>query len=170
MKPIAPTAAAAKADSWESFAAMLHEESVALGRLNQAALALTQSLVDGTATEITAAERSVSATRRAYQDVSGKRRGMQSRGFGTMSLRQVCARAPRRLARVLNQRLYELSTLAIGLRITNANNKALIVNGLDRLMQVTAALQRAANDGPKTYRRRGYVAPPTNSVLVSSRV
>jgi hypothetical protein len=167
---VKPPVPAAKADSWESFAAVLHEESTALGKLNQAALALTQSLVGGSATEITASERAVNAARRAYQEISGKRRAMQSRGFGSLSLRQVCARAPRRLARVLNQRLYELSTLAISLRITNANNKALIVNGLDRLMQVTAALQRAANDGPKTYRRRGYVSPPTNSVLVSSRV
>jgi hypothetical protein len=94
---------------------------------------------------------------------------MQARGFGKMSLRQVCTYAPRRFAATFNQRLYELATMSIGVRITTNNNKALIVGGLDRLMKVTSALQRAASQGPGTYRRRGFVPPPTNSVLVSSK-
>lgn len=156
-------------DSWETFAGALQEESAALARVHDAALKLTKALVRSPSQEIIAAERALDGARRAYQTLSGKRRGMQARGFGKMTLRQVCSYAPRRLAPALNQRLYELTTYSIGLRITANNNKALIAGGLDRLMKVTSALQRAANEGPGTYRRRGYVPPPTNSVLVSSR-
>ncbi len=156
-------------DSWESFATALQEESAALSRLHDAALRLTQALVKNSADDIGTADKALDGARRAFATSSSKRRGMQARGFGQMTLRQVCAYAPRRLAPAFNQRLYELTTLSIGLRITSKNNKALIVGGLDRLMQVTAALQRAANEGPKTYRRRGFVPPPTNSVLVSSK-
>lgn len=156
-------------DSWEIFAAALQEESAALARMHDAALAMTQALVLNRPVDISASERAVDGARRAFVSSSGKRRGMQARGFGQMTLRQVCAYAPRRFAPTLNQRLYELSTLSIGLKISNNNNKALIVSGLDRLMQVTSALQRASSDEPKTYRRRGFVPPPTNSVLLSSR-
>ncbi|HVA34442.1 MAG TPA: hypothetical protein VNG31_09855 [Candidatus Baltobacteraceae bacterium] len=156
-------------DSWETFATALQDESAALARVHDAALKLTKALVKSTAEEILVAERGLDGARRAYQTLSVKRRGMQTRGFGKMSLRQVCAYAPRRLMPTFNQRLYELTTYSIGLRITSSNNKALIAGGLDRLMKVTAALQRAANEGPRTYRRRGFVPPPTNSVLLSSR-
>ena len=156
-------------DSWETFAGALQEESAALGRVHEAALKLTTALVRSPANDILAAERALDGARRAYQTLSAKRRGMQARGFGKMTLRQVCGYAPRRLQPLLNQRLYELTTYSIGLRITGNNNKALIAGGLDRLMKVTEALQRAANEGPKTYRRRGFVPPPTNSVLLSSR-
>jgi hypothetical protein len=156
-------------DSWETFAGALQEESAALSRVHDAALRLTRALVQSSPEEITLTERALDGARRAYQTSASKRRGMQTRGFGQMTLRQVCAYAPRRLGAVMNQRLYELTTLSIGLKITANNNKALIVGGLDRLVQVTSALQRAANEGPKTYRRRGFVPPPTNSVLVSSR-
>jgi hypothetical protein len=157
-------------DSWETFAGALQDESVALGRVHDTALKLTQALVRNAANEIMLAEKALDGARRAFQTMSAKRRSMQTRGFGQMTLRQVCGYAPRRMAPTLNQRLYELSTLTIGLKITSNNNKALIVGGLDRLMQVTSALQKAANEGPKTYRRRGFIPPPTNSVLVSSRV
>jgi len=156
-------------DSWETFAGALQEESAALGRVHDAALRLTNVLVANRVADIMVAERALDAARRAYQTISGKRRGMQARGFGKMTLRQVCAYAPRRLGPTLNQRLYELTTYSIGLRITSNNNKALIAGGMDRLMKITAALQSAANEGPKTYRRRGFVPPPTNSVLLSSR-
>lgn len=156
-------------DSWETFAGALGEESAALGRVHEAALRLTDVLVKNRAAEIMLAEKALDGARRAYQTVSAKRRGMQARGFGKMTLRQVCAYAPRRLAPMLNQRLYELTTYSIGLRITSNNNKSLIASGMDRLMKVTTELQRAANEGPKTYRRRGFIPPPTNSVLLSSR-
>lgn len=156
-------------DSWESFATALADEAAALGRVHAAAQKLTAVLVASTASEILTAERALDGARRAYQTLSAKRRGMQARGFGKMTLRQVCAYAPRRLAPALNQRLYELTTHSIGLRITSNNNKALIASGLDRLMKVTAAMQKAANKGPQTYRRRGFIPPPTNSVLLSSR-
>jgi hypothetical protein len=71
---------------------------------------------------------------------------------------------------VLNQRLVELTTTSISLGITTSNNKALILSGMDRLMKVTAALQKAHSDGPGTYKRRGVVPPPSNSVLMSSKV
>jgi hypothetical protein len=156
-------------DSWETFAGALQEESAALARVHDAALRLTEVLVRNRAAEIMLAEKALDGARRAYQTISAKRRGMQARGFGKMTLRQVCAYAPRRLGPTLNQRLYELTTYSIGLRITANNNKALIASGMERLMKVTTALQRAANEGPKTYRRRGFIPPPTNSVLLSSR-
>jgi len=156
-------------DSWETFAGALLEESAALGRVHDAALRLTEVLVNNRAAEIMLAEKALDGARRAYQTLSAKRRGMQARGFGKMTLRQVCAYAPRRLAPTLNQRLYELTTYSIGLRITSNNNKSLIASGMERLMKVTSALQSAANEGPKTYRRRGFIPPPTNSVLLSSR-
>lgn len=156
-------------DSWETFASALQEESAALTRVHDAGLRLTQALVRDKAPEIILAERALDGARRAFQSSSSKRRGMQARGFGTMTLRQVCGYAPRRFAPTFNQRLYELTTLSIGMKITTNNNKALIASGLERLMQVTSALQHAASQGPKTYKRRGFIPPPTNSVLVSSQ-
>ncbi len=156
-------------DSWEFFASALHEESTLLKRTHEAALLLTQALVQNRATEILECERELDSARRAYHTASGKRRGMQIRGFGALTLRQVCLYAPRQMWPTLNQRLVELTTTSIGLRITNNNNKALIQSGLQRLVKITAALQRAASDAPQTYKRRGFVPPPQNSVLVSSK-
>jgi len=156
-------------DSWETFAGALQDEAAAIRRVHDAALHLTAALVGSTPAEILSAEKALDGARRAYQTISAKRRGMQARGFGKMTLRQVCAYAPRRLAATLNQRLYELTTYSIGLRISANNNKALIASGLDRLMKVTVALQKASNEGPGTYRRRGFIPPPSHSVLVSSR-
>jgi hypothetical protein len=156
-------------DSWDAFAEVLSDETLLLRRVHDAALALTAALVERNVGKISETERALDAARRAHLAASGKRRGMQVRGFGTLTLRQVCAYAPRPMWPTLNQRIVELTTTSISLGITNNNNKALIMNGMDRLMKVTAALQKAANDGPGTYKRRGYVPPPTNSVLVSSR-
>ena len=157
-------------DSWESFAAALADEAVLLSRMNDAALKLTQALVDSDATSISTAERELDGARKAYVSAAGRRRGMQVRGFGEMTLRQVCAYAPRNLAPSLNARLAELTTGSIALGITNNNNKALIASGMNRLMKVTTVLQNAASDHPRTYKRRGFVPPPSNSVLVSSQV
>jgi len=156
-------------DSWELFAAALQDESVMLRRTHEAALQLTKALVKNDAVEILQCERALDSARRAYGSASGKRRGMQVRGFGNLTLRQVCVYAPRPLWPTLNQRLVELTTTSIGLRITNGNNKALIQSGMQRLVKITETLQRAASDGPRTYRRRGFIPPPSNSVLVSSK-
>jgi hypothetical protein len=156
-------------DSWDSFAAMLLDESVTLRKTHDAALGLSKALVKNDATGILEAERALDQARREYHAASGKRRGMQIRGFGSMTLRQVCAYSPRPMWPVFNQRIVELTTTSIGLRMTNNNNKALISAGMQRLMKITAALQKAANQGPRTYKRRGYIPPPTNSVLVSSK-
>lgn len=156
-------------DSWDTFAAALLDESALLKRTHEAALVLTKALVKSDAMQILECERALDSARRAYHSASGKRRGMQIRGFGSLTLRQVCGYAPRAMWATLNQRLVELTTTSIGLRITNGNNKALIQSGMQRLVKITAALQRAANDAPGTYKRRGFVPPPTNSVLVSSK-
>ncbi len=155
-------------DSWDAFGAALREEAQLLKRTHEAALLLTQALVKNDATEILECERVLDSARRAYHSASGKRRGMQIRGFGSLTLRQVCLYAPRQLWPTFNQRLVELTTTSIGLKITNNNNKALIQAGMQRLVKITAALQKAAQDTPGTYKRRGFVPPPTNSVLVSS--
>jgi hypothetical protein len=156
-------------DSWDAFATALLEESRSLRSTHQAALGLTKALVKTDAVLILEAERALDAARRTYHAASGKRRGMQIRGFGSMTLRQVCAYAPRKMWPMLNQRLVELTTTSIGLKITNNNNKALIQSGMQRLVKITDILQRSASDSPRTYKRRGYVPPPNNSVLVSSK-
>lgn len=156
-------------DSWDAFANALQEESKLLARLNEASLRMTQALVSNDVEAIATVEREVDTARQAYQAASGKRRGMQVRGFGTMPLRQVCAYAPRAMWPSLGQRISELTTTSISLGITVNNNKALILGGMDRLMKITSALQKAYNDGPGTYKRRGAVPPPTNSVVMSSK-
>ncbi|MBV8639547.1 MAG: hypothetical protein JO322_15825 [Candidatus Eremiobacteraeota bacterium] len=157
-------------DSWDAFAGALQEESSLLMRVHDAAQRLTKALVSNNLTEISAAERELDSARQTYQSASGKRRGMQVRGFGSLTLRQVCGYAPRAMWPVLGQRIQELTTTSIALGITTNNNKSLIIGGMERLMKVTAALQKAHNDGPGTYKRRGFVPPPTNSVLLSSKV
>ncbi|HET9028952.1 MAG TPA: flagellar export chaperone FlgN [Candidatus Aquilonibacter sp.] len=156
-------------DSWDAFANALQEECSLLIRMHETAQALTQALVKSDVETIAKTEQQLDAARKSYQAASGKRRGMQVRGFGTLTLRQVCAYAPRAMWPTLGQRMTELTTTSIALGITINNNKALIMSGMDRLMKVTAALQKAHNDGPGTYKRRGYVPPPNNSVLVSSK-
>lgn len=156
-------------DSWETFLQALEDETTALQRLNAAVLALTQALVSGRAADIAAAEREVEAERQAYGRACGARRGMQVRGFGRKTLREVCSYAPRKLAATIGARVGELATLSISIRVAAGNNKALIVSGMDRLMKATAAVQRAASEETGTYKRRGFVPPPRNSVLVSSR-
>ncbi|MEO6913678.1 MAG: hypothetical protein ABI182_06645 [Candidatus Baltobacteraceae bacterium] len=156
-------------DSWEAFGQALLDESQSLARLNQAALTLTNALVQNVAAQIEVAERAVDTARTAHQTVVAKRRGMQVRGFGALALRQVCAYAPQSLYRTFNQRLTEISYQTTSVGITNANNKALILGGMERLMKLTSELQRAASDTPGTYKRRGFVPPPTGSVLLSSK-
>lgn len=156
-------------DSWDTFLSALTEESEHLMRVNACALALTQALVTNNAPQITVAERALEAARTAFSSASAKRRGMQVRGFGALTLHQVSGYAPRRQANVINQRVSELMTQSISLGITQNNNKALITAGLERLIGVTGVIQRAANDDGGTYKRRGFVPAPSNSVIMSSR-
>ena len=157
-------------DSWEAFNMALWEESVGLQRLNVAAYNLTTVLVNGTSDQIALADRELNNARLAHQRACSKRRGMQVRGFGTMTLEQVCRYAPVHLAGHFNQRLAELRYGSIALGITVNNNKALIVAGLDRLLKTTAKLQEVMTERTGVYKRRGFVAPPGASVRVSSKV
>ena len=156
-------------DSWEAFAQSLKDEAESLNRLNEAALQLTRVLVDSEPEQILAADRELNAARQAHAGAASRRRGMQARGFGAMTLQQVCTYAPRNLAAQFNQRLAEITCGSIQLGITINNNKALIVAGLQRLMKVTSKLQETASDRPGVYKRRGFVPPPNGSVLVSSK-
>lgn len=157
-------------DSWNIFAGMLQEESTALQRLNSAAVLLTQILVDGSPEAILQADSQLNVARVAHQEASSKRRGMQVRGFGSMTLQQVCGYAPRHMAAELNQRMAELTYGSISLGITIANNKSLIMSGLERLVKVTSKLQESMTERTGVYKRRGYVAPVGTSVLVSNTV
>jgi hypothetical protein len=94
---------------------------------------------------------------------------MQRRGFGQLTLRQVCAYAPPATRRRLYWAAHELGIRGISLRLTVQNNKALILAGMDRLARTVAVLQRAGTEQTGTYRRRGIIPPPSGSVLVSRR-
>lgn len=156
-------------DSWDFFAQALLDESNSLSRLNDAARKLTDALVENAIAKIEVAERALDACRIEHQKAVATRRGMQVRGFGTMSLRDVCGYAPRPMAYQFNQRLSEITYGTTSLSITNNNNKALILGGMQRLMDVTSMLQRVATENTGTYKRRGFAAPPNASVLVSSK-
>lgn len=160
----------AQADSWEAFGMALQEESTALQRLNAAAVHLTQVLVDGSPDAILESDRALNAARIVHQAAAAKRRGMQARGFGEMTLQQVCRYAPIRVSPYLHKALAEITYGSISLGITISNNKSLIVAGLQRLVDVTHKLQESATERTGIYKRRGYVAPPGASVLVSSKV
>lgn len=161
---------AARNDSWEAFGTALQEEAVSLQRLNLAAVHLTQVLVDGSAESIVESDRALNAARIVHQNACAKRRGMQARGFGQMSLQQVCRYAPRHIAPYLHRWLSDITYGSISLGITISNNKSLIVAGLQRLVDVTHKLQENATERTGVYKRRGYVAPPGASVLVSNKV
>jgi len=96
-------------DSWDAFAQALLEESTSLQRLNDAARKLTDALVENNTGKIELSERALDACRLEHQKFVATRRGMQVRGFGTMSLGDVCAYAPRNLAYQFNQRLAEIT-------------------------------------------------------------
>ena len=144
---------------WQRFAELLGEENRLLGALGDAALRLTDALVRNDPDAIEAAERRVEAQRVA----------MQRRGFGTLTLQQVCAYAPPALRRPMYGSVRDLETRGIALRLTVSNNKALILAGMERLARTVAVLQKAGTEQTGTYRRRGVVPPPDGSVIVSRR-
>jgi len=154
---------------WQQFVGLLDEERAALRQLGDAALALTEALVRNDPDAIENAERLVEARRVLHGTAYAQRVAMQRRGFGTRSLREVCAYAPPPLRRRMAGAVRELETQSIALRLTVSNNKALILAGMDRLAKTVAVLQRAGTEQTGTYRRRGIVPPPDGSVLVSRR-
>jgi hypothetical protein len=154
---------------WQRFAELLGAESGALGDLGTAALELTDALVVNDAAGIEAAERRVAGRVVLHASAYQQRVGMQKRGFGTLTLPQVCAYAPPALRRALHGYAHEIGVRTIALTITASNNKALILAGMDRLARSVAVIQHAGTEHPGTYKRRGTVPPPTGSVIVSRR-
>jgi hypothetical protein len=154
---------------WEQFGALLSEESRLLGELGNAALGLTQALVDNDPEAIETAERRLEAQLVLHATAYGQRTGMQQRGFGQLTLAQVCAYAPPSLRRALHATAQEITVRGIALKLTVSNNKALIQAGMERLARTVAVMQRAGTEQPGTYKRRGTVPPPSGSVIVSRR-
>ena len=154
---------------WQRFTDLLLEENRLLGALGDASLRLTDALVANDPDAIEAAERRVEAQRVLHGTAYAQRIAMQRRGFGTLTLAQVCAYAPPALRRTMYGAVHELGTRGIALKLTVANNKALILAGMERLARTVAVLQRAGTEQTGTYRRRGVVPPPDGSVIVSRR-
>jgi hypothetical protein len=154
---------------WDQFGALLTEESRLLGELGNAALGLTQALVDNDPEVIEAAERRLEAQLVLHATAYGARMGMQQRGFGKLTLAQVCAYAPPSLRRALHATTQEIAVRGIALKLTVSNNKALILAGMERLARTVAVIQRAGTEQTGTYKRRGTVPPPSGSVIVSRR-
>ena len=155
--------------SWPAFADGLAEENRCLGELGAAALAMTSALVFGTAAQIEAADRSVDGWRVLHAQARLRRATMMKSGFGDLSLREVCGYAPAPLRRAVFTSLRELRTRGIALQITVSNNKALISAGLLRIAKTIAVMQKNLTDQTGTYRRRGTVAPPSGSLIVSRK-
>jgi hypothetical protein len=156
-------------NGWQQFGDMIAEESRLLSELGAAALALTDALVHNDPDAIEAAERRVEARRVLHGTAYAQRIAMQRRGFGELTLAQVCAYAPAALRRRFYGIAHELTTSSAGLKMTVSNNKSLILAGMERLARTVAVLQRAGTEQTGTYRRRGVVPPPDGSVLVSRR-
>lgn len=154
---------------WDRFAELLGEENRLLGELGTAALGLTDALVANDPELIDAAERRVEARRVLHGTAYAARLAMQRRGFGTLTLAQVCAYAPPPLRRRLHGCAHEITTRGITLKMTVSNNKALILAGMERLAKTVAVLQRAGTEQTGTYRRRGIIPPPDGSVIVSRK-
>jgi hypothetical protein len=154
---------------WQRFAELLGEENRRLGELGEAALRLTDALVRNEPDAIEAAERRVEAQRVLHGTAYAQRVAMQRRGFGKLTLAQVCAYAPPPLRRAMYANAKELETRGLALKLTVSNNKALILAGMERLARTVAVLQRAGTEQTGTYRRRGVVPPPDGSVIVSRR-
>ncbi len=157
------------AGSWQLFAEALEEENVCLAELGAAALAMTSALVSGNAAEIEAADRNVDARLILHGRAQQHRLKMMRKGFGDLTLRQVCGYAPGPLRRQVFTSLRQMRTRGIALQITVRNNRTLITAGLRRIANVIAMLQKSLIEQTGTYRRRGTVAPPQGSVIVSRK-
>jgi hypothetical protein len=154
---------------WQSFAKLLGEENRLLAELNAAALALTEALVANVPARIELAERQLEAKRVLHGVAFAQRVAMQRKGFGELTLHQVCAYAPPTLRRWMYGTVRQIGVRGAELRLTVANNKSLIIAGLERIARTLAVLQRAGSEQPGTYRRRGVIPPPEGSVIVSRK-
>jgi hypothetical protein len=154
---------------WQTFSDLLAQESLRLGELGNATVVLTDALVANDAEAIEAAERRVEARRLLHGTAYAERVAMMRRGFGALTLQQVCAYAPPALRRGLQATAHEIGVRTIALQITVQNNRALILAGMERLARTVAVLQRAGTEQTGTYRRRGVVPPPDGSVIVSRK-
>jgi hypothetical protein len=157
------------ADSWRAYGDMLAAENKALAQLGSAALEMTQALAGGKPAEIEAADKKVNAYRVVFTVAHDRRMQMQKRGFGDLTLAQVCVYAPAPMRRPLAALVRDMEIRGVALRITISNNKALILAGMERLQRVVRVLQESMSEKPGTYKRRGIVPPPSGSVLVSRK-
>jgi hypothetical protein len=157
------------ADSWRAYGDMLAAENKALAQLGAAALEMTQALAGGKPRDIEAADKKVNAYRVVFTVAHDRRMQMQKRGFGDLTLAQVCLYAPAPMRRPLAALVRDMEIRGIALRITISNNKALILAGMERLQRVVRVLQESMSEKPGTYKRRGIVPPPSGSVLVSRK-
>jgi hypothetical protein len=154
---------------WETFVALIGAEAKALADLEQSALKLTDALVQNEPEVIEATERRVEAYAVLHASAYQQRTGMQKRGFGQLTLQQVAAYAPPAMRRAIYGYAHEIGVRRISLKLTVANNKSLIVAGMERLARTVALMQRAGSEQPGTYKRRGTVPAPNGSVIVSRR-
>lgn len=153
--------------SWDSFRTLLQEENRLLGDLASAALALTDALVANDVERITATERRLEGQRIVHLQAQRQRVAMQKAGFGDLTIEQVCAYAPVPMRRVFQGISRDLTIKGISLAMTINNNKALIMAGMERLQKTVALIQESMTETTGTYKRRGNVAKPAGSVIVS---
>jgi hypothetical protein len=153
-------------DSWESFVEALAQECAAFGAVNEKALEMSVALVQNVPERIHASQRTLEEARKALGSARGRRRAMQQRGFGNLSLKKVSRYAPPPIAAQILAGSKQLQYYTIKLGLINSNNRALILGAMERLMAIVAVIRRVQMQ-PLTYKRRGIVAPPDRSMLVS---
>lgn len=156
-------------DSWEAFVEAVDAEAESMGKLHHCAIVLTRALVQNDAGIIRTASQELENYRKQHLSHAGKRRGMQRRGFGRLTLRDVCRYAPRPMQPRLQARLSQLFYYVSSMRITNENNRALVVSGMDRLLKIVEVLRQAQGEKTGTYRRRGVNRKKDSSVIVSQQ-
>jgi hypothetical protein len=155
--------------SWSEFTSALRTEAAALAVVDRISVTLTSALVERDAARIGSINEQLEGARLAHHASQSRRFAMQRQGFGDMPLAKVIDYAPRNLAMKLRGYTSDLAYRAISIGITTRNNKSLILAGMDRLLKVVTLLQHSTSDQPRTYKRRGFVPPPDNSVLVSRK-
>jgi len=156
-------------DSWESFVEALAQECAAFGAVNEKALEMSVALVQNVPERIHETQRALEEGRKALAAARGRRRAMQQRGFPNLSLKKLSRYAPPPIAAQILAASKQLTYYTIKLDLINSNNRALILGAMERLMAVVAVIRRVQMQ-PLTYKRRGIVAPPDRSMLMSHQV
>jgi hypothetical protein len=156
-------------DSWEAFIGAIDAEAASMAKLHKTALVLTRALVQNEPQVIRVASEELEVYRKQHLSHAGKRRSMQRRGFGRLSLREVCKYAPRAFQPYVQNRLAELYYYVTSLRISHENNRALVIAGMERLLKVVEVLRAAQGDQSGTYKRRGIAKKKDSSVIVSQQ-